>query len=173
MACLDVLCGRITVEFTLGLNKMTDDEHAFYLGKLLVNFQSLEFALRAYLQDQPDARPFELPDGTDIYLCPVGAELPENEFTSYDTLGQLIKKYNDKIRARGGAPIDDTLVELRDALAHGRVAAKGDIDNDHLLKFSKPREGKVQVTFNQEMSVEWFKEQYKRVNGALHSVAAS
>jgi hypothetical protein len=71
---------------------MTDDEHAFYLGKLLVNFHSLEFTLRAFLQNQPDARPFGLPDGTDIYLCRVGTELPENEFTSYDTLGQLIKK---------------------------------------------------------------------------------
>jgi len=151
---------------------MTDDEHALYLGKLLVNFQSLEFILRAYLQNQPGARPFGLPHGTDIYLCPVGTELPENEFTSYDTLGQLINKYNDKMRAKGGAPIDETLVELRDALAHGRVAAKGDLDNNHLLKFSKPTRGKVQVTFNAEMSAEWFRNQYKRVNGALHAVAA-
>lgn len=151
---------------------MTDDKHAFYLGKLLVNFQSLEFTLRTYLQNQPDARPFGLPHGTDIYLCPVGTELPENEFTSYDALGLLIKKYNDKMRAKGSALIDDTLVELRDALAHGRVAAKGDLDNNHLLKFSKPVEGKIRVTFNQEMSVAWFKEQYMRVNGALHAVAA-
>ena len=102
---------------------MTQEEHARYLGGLVSNFQSLEFILRAFLQQLPTAPQFGLAHGTDIYSFPVGAELPLNELTSYDTLGELVKKFNSEMNGNEASKIDVTLVALRDALAHGRVSA--------------------------------------------------
>ena len=149
---------------------MTLDEHAMQLGRLVANFQSLEFLLRAFLQDTPSARPVGVPHGTDIYSYPVGTDLPESELTSYDSLGQLIGKYNKEIGKRGLPPIDETLVEIRDALAHGRVSAADPENNLRLLKFSKPAGGRVSVAFNEELSSDWFSAQRKRVFEAMQAV---
>jgi hypothetical protein len=51
-----------------------------------------------------------------------GQTVEENAFTSYDTLGQLITKYNGAVKA--SAPelqVDPDLSDLRDLLAHGRM----------------------------------------------------
>ena len=132
---------------------MTLDEHARHLGGLLGNFQSLEFILRAFLQTLPNARPIGVPHGTDLYSFPVGADLPENELTSYDSLGQLIDKFNAEMKKRGLAIIDKSLIDVRDALAHGRVSASSVTDTLRLLKFSKPADGRVRVTFNRNLAV--------------------
>lgn len=146
---------------------MTPDEHVRLLGRLLANLQSLEFLLRVFLGHLPGAKPMGVPYGTDIYAFPVGAELPENDMTSYDSLSQLLSKFNREMNCRGEATIDESLVELRDALAHGRVSAAVEDENLRLLKFDKPRDGKVRVTFNEMMTEEWFLNQKNRVLAAI------
>jgi len=149
---------------------MSFDDHVRHLGGLIAYFQSLEFVLRAFLQKSASARPFGMSAGADIYSYPVGADLPENEFTSFDSLGQLIDKYNNEVEKLGLQPIDKTLVEIRDALAHGRVSAALPDDNLRLLKFSKPANGRVRVVFNETLSSAWFTGQKKRVSDAMLSV---
>ena len=149
---------------------MTLDEHARQLGGLVGNFQSLEFVLRAFLQELPTARPIGIPRGTDIYSFPVGTELPENEMTSYESLDQLIYRFNSEMKKRGLPEIDRTLVEVRDALAHGRVSAASMNDNLRLLKFDRPVNGRVRVTFNEQLNESWFITQRKRVYEAIQSV---
>ena len=136
-----------------------------------MNFQSLEFALRAFLQTLPSARPLGIPHGIDIYTYPVGTELPESELTSYDSLGKLIDKFNAEMNARGLSGIDPRLVEIRDALAHGRVSSASIDDNLRLLKFDKPLNGKVRITFNEKMTEAWFAAQTKYVYEAILLVA--
>ena len=152
---------------------MTLDEHVNHLGGLVGNLQSLEFALRIFLNRQPDARPIGMPYGTDIYYTPVGSTLPENDLTSYDSLGELIAKFNSVANAKGTKTIDANIVELRDALAHGRVSSA--LANEHmrLLKFDRPKGGAVRVVFNQEMNSDWFKGQKTRVYEAIMTVKAS
>lgn len=151
---------------------MDFDKYAFHLGSLLANFQSLEFCLRAYLQGLPKAAPLGTPCGVDIHSVPLGSTLPENAATNYDTLGQLIGKYNKDARSNGWAELDRSLVTLRDALAHGRVSATKPSDQLHLLKFSKPVAGTVTVTFNELLTDTWFIEQKRRVRDALLAVAS-
>jgi len=149
------------------------NEHCAELGGLLANFQSLEFILRVFLHKLPSARPLGYPHGTDIYSFPIGSTLPVNELTSYDSLGSLIKKYNAELNLRHpGLQIDPTLVDLRDALAHGRVSAPaGDNTLLRLLKFSKPdANGQVRVVFNSEMTRAWFKSQKRRILEAVERV---
>lgn len=149
---------------------MTLDNHARGLGGLLGNFHSLEFVLRVFLNRLPGARPMGVPHGTNIYLAPVGTELPENDMTSYDSLGQLFGKFNAEMARRGHAQLDMALVELRDALAHGRVSASVPDDTLRLIKFDKPTNGRVRVSFNELMTEEWFTAQKARVVAALKQV---
>ena len=149
---------------------MTLDEHARHLGGLFANLQSLEFLLRVFLSRLPGARPMGVPHGTDIYSFPVGSELPDNDMTSYDSLTQLLAKFNREMKLRGAPEIDDGLIDLRDALAHGRVSAAVGDENLRLLKFDKPIDGKVRITFNEVMTEEWFTGQKARVLAAIKQV---
>ena len=146
-------------------------EYSNELGRLVANLQSLEFILRAFLQKLSTAKPMGIPKGMDIYSYPVGTELPENEFTSYDSLGQLIDKYNAEMKVCGLSAIDRTLVEIRDALAHGRISSASLSENTRLIKYSNPVNGKVRVVFNDELNHRWFRTQTKRVADAILIVA--
>lgn len=138
----------------------------------MANFHSLEFILRVFLQGLATARPIGIPYGTDIYSFPVGTKLPENELTSYDSLGQLIDRFNSEMKGRGLAEIDRTLVEVRDAIAHGRVSSPDYVDASlRLLKFDRPANGCVRVLFNEELTERWFATQKKRVVKAIQLVA--
>ena len=148
---------------------MTLDEHIRHLGGLVTNFHALEFLLRAFLQNLAGARPVGVPYGTDIYSFPVGSYLPESELTSYDSLGQLITKYNEEMKKRGLPLIDASLVDVRDAIAHGRVSSEI-ADDMRLLKFDKPANGRVQITFNEKLTESWFNSQKKRVYGTIQAV---
>lgn len=150
---------------------MTPDEYAQRLGRLVGNLQSLELALRAFLQQLPSARSFGLPYGTDVYAFPVGSEIPENEFTSWDTLGQLLSRFNEEMRRQARPAIEHVgLVALRDALAHGRISAASDGGDLRLLKFSRPNSGRVRITFNQCMTLVWFESQLAMTYAALSVV---
>jgi len=59
--------------------------------------------------------------------------------------------------------VDASLVDVRDALAHGRMAASLLERNFALIKFTRPYAGRVEVGFREEMSKEWMKNQISRV----------
>ena len=151
-------------------NPMTLDEHTKNLGSLMANLNSLEFSLRAFFQELPSSRPLGLSDGTDIYSFPVGTELLENEITSYDTLGKLIEKFNAFAKQKGFQEIDEKIIAIRDALAHGRVSSPTINDNLRLIKFSKPKNGKVKITFNEVLTKNWFSDNIKLVFDAVYIV---
>ena len=150
------------------------DNHFFHLGTLVADFQTFEFVLRAFLQNLPGASPIGIPSGVSLYSFPVGTALASSEMTNYDTLSELIAKYNREMVLRSQPTIDTTLVEIRDALAHGRVSAEHNVKILRLLKFSKANKntGQVTVTFNEEMKPEWFKKQITRVLDAVDAVNA-
>lgn len=127
------------------------------LGAVIANLQGLEFYIRCVLSELPDSPPHGLAEGENIFDCKVGSELLESPMTNFDTLGTLIAKFNLVAKTYGWDQLDMQLVQIRDALAHGRVAYPDDDEHfPHLMKFSKPRESKVQVSFNAELSTQWF-----------------
>jgi hypothetical protein len=145
------------------------DKHALNLGKLVGNFQSLEFALRAFLTNDEIAQRGSVPkSATDMHKMNEGDIVPENAFTNYDTLRQLIEKYNGTPKIlSAGLTIDENLADIRDAIAHGRVSAATPSSSLQLLKFNKPKNNRVRVTFSVLMTKEWFDEQIKRVYAAV------
>jgi hypothetical protein len=58
-------------------------------------------------------------------------------------------------------------VKVRDALAHGRVMAATEGGILRLIKFDKPKDGKVRVSVNEHLTSAWFTEQKTLVRKAL------
>lgn len=147
------------------------EEHAKNLGKLVANMQSLEFALRAFLVNNEIASGVSFPQSANLGEMKEGDIVPENAFTNYDTLEKLVKKYNNNPKIlSAGLTIDETLVYIRDAIAHGRVSAPTPSSSLRLLKFDKPKNNQVKVTFSVLVTKEWFAEQIKRVYNAVLKV---
>ncbi|MBI5856700.1 MAG: hypothetical protein HZB42_03535 [Sphingobacteriales bacterium] len=147
------------------------NSYVLNLGKLVGNLHSLEFILRMVLQKIPDAKPKNLPYGLDIYDLPVGTEISESEFTSYDSLRELISKFNDFAAKNKSIPIDSSIISIRDAIAHGRISALKMDAPLHLIKFSRPVDGKVKITFNEVLTEEWFKVNIELVRNAIEIVS--
>lgn len=153
------------------MDEQAGEEYARDLGALLMNFQALEYLLRAYLYEHEGAAFDELPAGIDWYSVKPGDELPVNALTSFESLGQLIDRYNGMVA--GHAPqdvVDRSVVELRDALAHGRVSGAPGSTRPVLLKFAKPMGGRVRVTVSQPLTPDWLMEQRVRVHDEAEKV---
>ena len=155
------------------------DRHPLQLGKIVAHFQSLEFAIRFFLLDA-EAR--DRRDRGDPPLQTVsynklkaGDWVEEDAVTNFDTLGELIEKYNKRISSVDQSLcLDPGIVELRDALAHGRVARSGQSKHMRLLKFDRPRKAPTDrskkqccVTFAVEMTPTWFERQ---IGGTLAEI---
>jgi len=103
------------------------------LGDLQSKFLSLEFYLRTFLFQHGGT-----PAMQNFDSISVGDLVDENAFTSWDSLGILIDKYNQVVQRKDPAlVISRGVVEIRDALAHGRVYRRSVKDPPRLLKFSR------------------------------------
>ena len=145
-------------------------EHATMMGKILVSFQCLEFALRAFLYERNDPPHEPLAPGTDLNTMNFGDVVPENAITRWDSLTHLIKRYNRAI-SNGELAVDPSIVDLRDALAHGRMAAPLSGEDLALIKFTRPYGGRVEVGYWEELSKEWMEGQIKRILAECEKVA--
>jgi hypothetical protein len=144
------------------------------LGILWSNFQSLDAVIRTFLHRLPKATPTGVPYGTDIYSLPVGTELPESPIANMMYFSSLVDSYNKEVVAQKlGAPLDVSLIELRNALAHGFVSADASEGPMRLLNFKRVRSGFVKITVNEVMDLAWFRTQSRRVFKSIHTVHAA
>lgn len=148
------------------------DRHALNLGKLVGNIQSLEFALRAFLVNDEIASGALFAQSANLQDMNVDDIVSENAFTNYNNLRQLIRKYNRHPKIISASlDIDETLVDVRDAISHGRVSAASPSSSLRLLKFGKPENHQAKVTFSILMTKEWFGEQISRFHNAILRVS--
>lgn len=142
-------------------------QYPIYLGKLLSNFRSIETDLRVFLLLNVKGYKKTVEFGENLWNLTDGAEVEDNPFTNYDNLEKLGKKYNEIILSDNMYPNNltielQTLIDLRDAFAHGRAFTSA-LPNIHvpfvLLKFEIPHNGKTKVNFIRNMTVDWFKKQ--------------
>ncbi|MDP3774015.1 MAG: hypothetical protein Q8Q85_07070 [Gemmatimonadales bacterium] len=122
-------------------------DHALKLGKLVGNLQSLEAVLRVYLLKIGEKPRPAKQQSHSYWDLVVGDVINADEFSNYDTLGTLVRKFNDDVRPRDTSLcVDPAVVDVRDLLAHGRVAGSAD-DTATLMivKFDKPSAGTVTV----------------------------
>ena len=150
------------------------DDTPFKLGKIVSNLQALECILRMLLKDANGEVTL-----TKYYNLKVNDEVIEDSFTNYDTLSQLIRKYNSLVSVVDRTLcISDEVVSLRDVIAHGRVFSinPNPLHPYLLLKFDKPVNGKVKVTYSEEMNSGWYEKNneltYKQVEVVINGAKA-
>ncbi len=149
---------------------MTIDEYALALGTLVSSLHSLEFALRAFLLKHNEEREPPVNAGE----LAVGERVPVNCFTSYASLGKLVDAFNDVVASRSPSScLDRTVVDLRDMIAHGRVAGRAPELPFELLKFGQERDNMVLVVDKVTLDAGWLgsrigfvREQTLKVMGA-------
>jgi len=150
------------------------DEYALNLGKLVSTLQSLEFCLRAFLLEVETHNSGQAQNPTNYQQLKVGDRVVVDAFTNYDNLSNLIEKYNKVL-----LPVDPkltiskSLVGIRDALAHGRIASFIPLGNMNLLKFSKPQNNQVEVTYSADLNTVWFKDNIKIALDGIKNVVAA
>ncbi len=148
------------------------EEYARLLGRIVGNLHSLEFLLRAFLYANAAPPHAPMPTGVSLNTLNVGDAVPLNAFTDYDALGRLIDRYNNAIgAAHPECVVDPTIVDLRDALAHGRVSSPDPSNDLVLLKFDRPSGSATRVTYAQRLTADWLKDQARRVFAEIEKVA--
>jgi hypothetical protein len=133
------------------------------IGRIVTNLQALEFVLRLFL-DARLGHPGTTKDiPVELTKLSIGEWVPVNYFTNFDSLKQLIQKVNTELKESGlSEHIDESIVELRDAIAHGRVLSLHPNGTFTILKFSPPLNDKTQVTVSVKMTPDWLSEQIQR-----------
>jgi len=140
---------------------MTQQEYAFLLGRIHGNLLSLELCLRAVLC-HAHKEPMDLPSPQQQQ------PIQETYLTNFDTLGQLIKKYNTLVASTH--KVDGYIVILRDALAHGRIIAPTPSTPYRLFKFTKPEKGMVKVAFDQVIDKQWLVDQDTFIKSSIEKI---
>jgi hypothetical protein len=150
------------------------EDYALNLGKLVSTLQSLEYCLRAFLFEDDACKSGNTQKIIKYNELKVTDRVPENAFTNYDSLGKLIEKYNKIVLPIGPElAVSKSVVVIRDALAHGRVASFSLLGNMHLLKFSTAQNNQVEVLFSAELNAAWFKNQINHAGGEIIKVVSA
>ncbi len=141
------------------------------LGRLITNLHSLEVSIRDFLFTNDFGLEAATVHVQSLRELKIGQSVSENHFTNYNSLRTLIVKYNEQVSTFASELIvDDDIVNLRDALAHGRVFSFEPSSPSILLKFSKPKNGNTEVEFMAIMTRDWFDEQIKWTQNELKKV---
>jgi hypothetical protein len=86
----------------------------------------------------------------------------------YDSLGPTIERYNGLVTEAHQLDAK-RLVQLRDALAHGRVFPTGTTGYPmRLVKFGRKTSAGVPIETAVDMTAAWFAEQIELVGAAIH-----
>ena len=125
--------------------------HTRYTGYFVMNLQAIETAIRAFL---------ECRDGNAIkFPRPGETEVDETWLTKYIYFGPLVKEFNKSLNTdfeKLHFTLDDKIIDLRNAFAHGRLFTDFERFPARLWKFgNKNGNGKIDVEFCELLSPEW------------------
>lgn len=144
------------------------ENHALKLGEIVGNLQTIEMAARLAIVKLDEYSASSV--STQLPQVQEGEQVEWNAFTNSNDLRQTLEKYNKH------APLEcrvdvNSIVNLRDALAHGRTFGFGGMKNLRLLKFQRKQDnGKVVVELAQDMNDEWFNLNIEMLGNALNKL---
>ena len=143
---------------------MNHDDHVAGVGAIVTNLQALETALRFFLGRQYDQH-LEFPKSGDTTAR-------KSYLTAFAPLGELIEDFNKSLKPEeANFTISFDAVRVRDALAHGRlVVPEPPSWPATLWKFGKVKDGRMPVEFCQELTIEWMKDQYVKIQKQQQTV---
>ena len=121
--------------------------HTHLIGCIVTNLQAIETVLRYFLL-RFHKQEVDFPKVSD-------ADANETYLTNFVSLGDLINEFNSVLEEpEKQFAVDAEVVLIRDAIAHGRLLTKEGLPY-RLWKFGRPKDGRVQIEFCQELNVQW------------------
>ena len=144
---------------------MDPKAHTNGVGNIVTNLQALETVLRAFLVERY-GQCAKFPKMGDETAC-------RSYLTAYASLGDLLQDYhNDLSENEQKFAVGQTVVRIRDALAHGRLIARGSDPAPpfELWKFGKPKDGKIAVDFAETLTEDWLKEKWLLIDAERQKV---
>jgi hypothetical protein len=144
---------------------MEAKDHLSGVGAIVTNLQALESTLRGFLVER-FGQCAGFPKMGDKVAC-------RNYLTEFVSLGELIKDYHRVLgEDEQKYKIDESVVLIRDALAHGRLYVRGSNPEPpfELWKFGRSVEGKMPVEFSETLTQEWLKAKWLRVEAEQQKV---
>lgn len=143
---------------------MNHDDHVAGVGAIVTNLQALETALRFFLGRRYDQH-LEFPK-------PGEPTARKSYLTAFAPLGELIEDFNKSLKPEEEKfKISFEAVRVRDALAHGRlVVPEPPSWPATLWKFGKVKDGRMPVEFCEELTIEWMKDQYVKIQKQQQAV---
>jgi hypothetical protein len=145
---------------------MTADDHLTGLGKVIGNLHALEHILRIFLCDA-NCEALEYPSSG-------ATTVTETHLTNHASLGPIIDEYNGSLGpTEQQYRIDPTVVDIRDALAHGRIASAIDAFPVTLFKFGKKdAAGNIPVERVDVLNESWFSDKRALLGKQIDAVLA-
>ncbi|RRV17062.1 hypothetical protein [Pseudomonas saudiphocaensis] len=152
-------------------NRSDLEKHALNLGKLVGNLLTIEMAARMFIAEHEAKSGVNF--ATQLPTLKAGDLVENDAFSNPDDLRQTLRKYNKRAPSEYKIAIDE-IVNLRDALAHGRSFGFGNSTHLRLLKFSRKKIGeKIKVEQAKDMDDAWFSANILLLNLALEKLTKS
>jgi hypothetical protein len=147
---------------------MEEKDHINGVGTIVLNLQALESLLRGFLVEKY-GQCSGFPKMGDKVAC-------RNYLTNFVSLGDLIKDYHRCLEDHEKQHrIDESVVLIRDALAHGRLFVRGSDPKPpfELWKFGRVNgNGKMPVEFSEILTQDWLKSKWLLIDGECQKVVA-
>lgn len=125
--------------------------HTRYTGYFVMNLQAIDTAIRAFLECR-DGRALSFPR-------PGETEIEETWLTKFVYFGPLVKEFNGSLHTafeRANYALDEKVIDLRNAFAHGRLFTDFEKFPARLWKFgNRNGKGKIPVEFCELLTPEW------------------
>jgi hypothetical protein len=143
--------------------------HPLCLGKLIGNLLTIELLARLFLHNS-GGQPQNL---NELLRVKVEEFVSLSPLTDGRSLREVLEAYNKSAK---NYPVETSrIVDLRDALAHGKVFGSGSIQTVtvlRLLKFKRnnKKDKKVQVTVAEDMTEAWFVDNIKFLEDSAEKI---
>lgn len=138
------------------------------MGNIVLNLQALESLLRGFLVEKY-GQCSAFPKMGDKVAC-------RNYLTNFVSLGELITDYHRCLEEHETKyAIDESVVLIRDAIAHGRLFVRGNDPKPpfELWKFGRANnDGKMPVEFSETLTQEWLKSKWQLIDEEAQKVVA-
>ena len=131
--------------------ELTADDYNRKIGAIIMNLQALETVIRFFFfRKNGEQHPFPKPGG-ERYV-------PSTSLTKYCQLRKWVRKFNSGLKQEELTKysISEDIVEIRDAIAHGRLLAPDPPSLPYTLwKFGEAVDGQVEVKMSKVLTAEW------------------
>jgi hypothetical protein len=146
---------------------MTVKDFNSHVGAIVVNLQGIETAIRFFFfRKNGETNPFPKPGVTETPSFP-------HSLTAYRELSKWIRRFNSGLTKEElpRSQILNGVVEIRDAIAHGRLVGPEPPQLPYTLwKFGQPVNGDSPVRFSVVLTEEWLSETTAMIDRQLQQV---